>query len=294
VGGHGLQHAVEAGADHYAASQSLFCSGLGGLHTVSRQAHLMKRPILQQLTLVSLPPGLINSLTGQLQSGSGYNSAQGIILHNTYYCGYIIGPLAAYYIFTRVGFKATFITGLAVFTIATLSFWPSSSLVSFPGFSVSNILIGSGLAILQVAANPYVALAGPDELMESRLNFARGFQAIGQMVSPLLAIKVLFKRVGRPGLFSSQWLYLAISLSASLLGVVFYYVPLCEASNDDLELVASRREIRKGISKQAHVWRINIMLVVAIAGIFGMWLYIGAQEQLRYFWNDLMAEVKPG
>jgi fucose permease len=130
--------------------------------------------------------------------------------------------------------------------------------------------------------------------MESRLNFVRGLQAIGQLVSPLLVIKVLFKREGRPGLFRSQWLYLAISLWASLLGVIVYYVPLGEASDADLELVASRREIRKGISKQARVWGINIILLVAIAGIFGMWLYAGTQEQVRLFWDDLMAEVKPG
>jgi fucose permease len=241
-----------------------------------------------------LPPGLIHSLTTQLQSGSGYNSAQGIILHNTYYCGYVIGPLAAYYILTRVGFKATFIAGLALFTVATVSFWPSSSLLSFPGFSVSNILMGSGLAVLQVAANPYVALAGPDELMESRLNFARGFQVIGQIVAPLLADKVLFKRGGRSGLFTSQWLYLAISLWSSLLGVVFYYVPLSEASDDDLEVASTRREIRMGISKSARVWHVNIGLFVATTGMFSMWLYIGAQEQLRYFWNDLMTEAKPG
>jgi len=130
--------------------------------------------------------------------------------------------------------------------------------------------------------------------MESRLNFVRGLQAIGQMVSPLLVIKVLFKREGRPGLFRAQWLYLAISLWASLLAVIVYYVPLGEASDADLELVASRREIRKGISKQARACGINIILLVAIAGIFGMWLYAGTQEQLRLFWDDLMAEVKPG
>jgi fucose permease len=180
---------------------------------------------------------------------------------------------------------------LSVFTVATLTFWPSSSLLSFPGFVVSNILIGSGLSIIQLAANPFIALAGPEELMECRLNFGQGLQAIGTLVSPLLAIKVLFKHISRAGLFRSQWLYLAVSLWSSLLGVIVYYVPLCEASNADLERVAWQRS-RKGLSKHAKVCGIKIIPFVAFTGIFSIWLFIGAQEQLRYFWNSLMMEVK--
>lgn len=239
-------------------------------------------------------PGLLHSLTGRLQSLSDYSSAQSIALHNAYYCGYVIGPLASYYIFTRVGFKATFITGLGVFTVACLSFWPSSSLLSFAGLVVSNILIGSGLAILQLPANPFIALAGPDALMESRLNFSQGLQAIGAVVAPLIANKALFQQVNRAALFHSQWVYLAISLWASLLGIIFYYVPLSEASDDDLEHVARRQQIQTSLSRQTKVWGVTITAFVAVAGIFAMWLYLGSQQQLRYFWGDLMDDVKPG
>jgi fucose permease len=130
--------------------------------------------------------------------------------------------------------------------------------------------------------------------MEARLNFAQGLQAIGTMVSPLLTIKVLFKRVGRVGLFHSQWLYLAVSLWSSLLAVIVYYVPLSEAGDDDLEHFAMRRETRKGLNRRAKVFGINIVLFIAVAGGFAVSLFIGAQEQLRYFWNNLLIEVKPG
>jgi fucose permease len=241
-----------------------------------------------------LRSGLLHALTGELQSLTSYDSVQSIILHNAYYFGYVIGPPAVYYILVRFGFKSSFITGLGVFTVASLSFWPSSSLLSFPGFVVSNILIGGGLSILQVTANPYIALAGPDELMESRLNFAQALQAVGALAAPLLATKVLFKHVGRSGLFRSQWLYLAVSLWSSLLGIIFYYAPLSEASDDDLERVATLRDTRRGISKRAKVLGIHIIPYIAVSCIFVMWLCLGSQEQLRYYWNDLMAEVKPG
>jgi fucose permease len=239
-------------------------------------------------------PGLLHTLTSRLQSLSNYTPSQSLALHNAYYCGYIIGPLSSYYIFSRVGFKATFITGLGVFTVACLSFWPSSSLLSFPGFVISNLLIGCGLAILQLPANPFIALAGPDELMESRLNFSQGLQAVGAVIAPLLANKALFRTVTRAALFRSQWVYLGVSLWASLLGIIIYYVPLSEASDDDLEHVARQHENQRGLRNQTKVWRINIVPFVAVAGILAMWLYLGTQQHLRFFWGDIMGEVTPG
>lgn len=237
--------------------------------------------------------GLLGSLTNQLQELAGFSSAQSLGLHAAYWCGYFIGPIGGYFVLTRVGFKATFITGLAVFTVAALTFLPSSSLLSYPGFVVSNILIGSGLSILEVAANPFIALAGPDELMEARLNFSQGLQGIGSVLSPLLAVKVLFKHVGTTGLFASQWLYLAVGLWSSLLGVIFYYVPLSEASDDDLERVAFRREVRRGLCWRERVWGVRIIWAVAGLGIVAMWFYVGGQEQVGYFWTELVTEALP-
>ena len=53
---------------------------------------------------------------------------------------WLIGAVVPAFIF--LGWGLVNLTGLGVFTVAALSFWPSSSLLSFPGFVVSNILIG--------------------------------------------------------------------------------------------------------------------------------------------------------
>ncbi len=185
-------------------------------------------------------------------------------------------------------------TGLGVFTVASLTFWPSSSLLSFPGFVVSNILIGTGAAIIQVSANSFIALAGPDELMEARINFGQGLQAIGTIVGPLLALKVLFKTVSKAGLYRSQWLYLGIALWATLLGVIVYYVPLSEACDEDFEKVAKRHEFRTGLSTRTKVWHVRIIPFASTTGILLLWLYLGEQQALRFFWNALVNEVEPG
>jgi fucose permease len=238
---------------------------------------------------------VVNSTTHGVQNLVLYNSEQTLLIHNAYWMGYVLGPVCfGYWVLTRVGFKATFMTGLAIFTVASLSFWWLCFLISFPGFVVSNLFIGSGLSVLEVAANPFIALAGPDELMESRLNFAQGMQAVGVVVSPLIAVEVMFKNGGRAGLFNSQWVYLAAALWTSFLGVVFYYVPLSEASDEDLEKAAVLRESRLGLNPDARVLGINILWFTASLWILFMFLYLGAKEQLLFGWDGLIPEMVTG
>ena len=216
-------------------------------------------------------------------------------MFNAYWCAYFFAPLlVGYWILTRFGFKPTFITGLSVYTVGATAFWPSSVLLSFPGFFISNFIVALGSALLEVAANPFIALAGPEHLMEARLNFSQGLQAIGSVLSPLLATRVLFKDVERLGLFSTQWTYLAVALWASLLGLCFYYVPLSEAPDEAIESLAMRRVIAGKPHKWQRVWRCRILYLVTITAIFVMWLYVGVQEQLRFLWVPLMKEAKPG
>ena len=182
-------------------------------------------------------------------------------------------------------------TGLAIFAVASLTFWPSSSLLSFPGFVVSNILLGSGLSVLAIAANLFTALSGPEHLMESRLNFVQGIQGVGLAISPVLVEKVFFKQVTRAGLYNSQWAYLAISLWASFLGVVLYYLPLGEASDDDIEVMFEDHMSRKGLEGKKTVWGIQIAWFLFAVAIFEMLLYLGAQQMVYYNWGVLVQYI---
>ncbi len=211
-----------------------------------------------------------------------------------YGIGYLLGPLlCGYWVLTRAGFKATFITGLGILTIACLAFWPSAVLLSYPGFVVSTILVGAGLSILANAGNAFIALAGPENLMESRLNFSQGLEAVGSVIAPLLALNVIFKDFSNFLFLNGQWVFLAISLWSSFLGVVFYYVPLSEAGDEDLERVALQREVTRGLRTEWKVFKINIIWYISVTGIFFMFLYVGAQEHVWQIWDYLIQVFKP-
>jgi len=170
-------------------------------------------------------------------------------------------------------------------------------LLSYPGFFISNFIIATGLSTLEVAANPFIALAGPSHLSEARLNFAQGIQAVGSVLSPILAKRVLFVNLSRQSLFNVQWCYLAVALVVVALAVVFFYVPLSEAPDDELEAQAQQALLDVGLEAEASliVFGLHISARGALLafGTIGMFIYVGAQETISYFWAPISTELKP-
>ena len=235
--------------------------------------------------------GLLSILNQQFQIVVGINNAQAIGLHSAYYGAYIFAPLTfGRPIFKKWGFKAMFITGLCIYGIGTLVFWPAAVLASFPAFLISNFIVGLGVATLETAGNPFISLCGPPEYAEVRLNLSQGVQAMGSVVSPILAQKVLFKNVqDAPSLIDIQWTYLGIALFDVILAVIFFYLPIPEASDDDLEMISERRVsiyYRK-------VLGIPVIYMTLISGVFSQWCYVGGQEAVSGVYQQYVATVRP-
>ena len=194
------------------------------------------------------------------------------------------------------GFKATFILGLCIYGIGTICFWPSAVLASFEGFMFSHFVVGCGLAVLETAANPFIALCGPTEYSEMRLLFSQGFQAIGAVLSSLLAQKVFFanvkfrENVDSRTLIDVQWTYLAITLFCVVLALFFYYMPLPEVYDQELEEAARKIPVdprRRSIAG----WKLNSWSL-ALA-VLALWTYTAAQETVVIFFHGLLTVDLP-
>ncbi|KAL8886803.1 MAG: hypothetical protein Q9192_006426 [Flavoplaca navasiana] len=235
--------------------------------------------------------GLLSILNAQFQRIVQVSKGQAQGLHAAYFAAYFIAPFTfGRLVFNKWGFRQTFIVGLCVYGTGTMIFWPSAVLVSYPAFLVSNFIVGLGVSTLELGGNPFIALCGPAEYAEIRLNISQAVQAIGSVVSPILAQKVFFKSVtDASSLIDIQWTYLGIALFVIVLALIFYYLPIPEASDEDLQRLADERED----VNTRKVCGVTVPYLTLAFGVFSQFCYVGGQEAVAGVFLRYVDLVRP-
>ncbi|POR38557.1 L-fucose-proton symporter [Tolypocladium paradoxum] len=259
--------------------------------------------------------GLLNTLNTAVGAVNHMTTAQTLGLTSAYFGGgYFFGPLlVGEWILRRDehnrskrhenneaenvgGFKVTFIVGLCIYGIGTIIFWPSAVTNSYGGFMLSNFVVGFGLSVLEVGANAFMVLCGPPEYGETRLLLAQGVQGVGSVVSGLLAQKVFFKGINQDNtansmtLINVQWTYLGITLFCVVLALFFFYMPLPEVSDSELEQAANRLPLD---TKKKNIAGLQLRTVSLILAVFSQYLYVAAQESNSIFFRSLLVSIIP-
>jgi FHS family L-fucose permease-like MFS transporter len=123
-----------------------------------------------------------------------------------FFGAYFIGSLVYFIIsskfgdpISRIGYKRGILAGLVVSTIAAVLFYPAAALRIFPLFLIALFVLGLGFTLLQISANPYVAILGPAKTASSRLNLAQAFNSFGTTIGPILGGWLIFKFFGTRG-----------------------------------------------------------------------------------------------
>ena len=217
--------------------------------------------------------GLLDVLNAKFQTALNITAAKAGGLQGAYFGAYLIGPLTySGWIVRKFGYRWTFITGLCIYGVGALMFWPSAVYRSFGGFCGSLFIVGSGLSTLETSANPFIATCGPPRLSEFRLELSQSFQAVGSVVAPLLAARVFFTNADPNDLSKVQWTYLGIASFVFLLALVFFFSPIPEVTDADMALQAEQSSGLTGY--QDKPMRRQYKLFFGVAAQF---CYVGAQ-----------------
>jgi MFS transporter, FHS family, L-fucose permease len=124
-----------------------------------------------------------NTLLPHLRSVFELNYFQTTLIESTWFIGYLIASIPAAKLIERIGYKRSLTTGLAVMTIGSLGMVAAASLPSYGVTLASLFTVACGIALLQVAAHPYVAVIGPPESSESRLTLVQAFNTTGDVLA---------------------------------------------------------------------------------------------------------------
>jgi MFS transporter, FHS family, L-fucose permease len=138
--------------------------------------------------------GLLDVLNKHFQESLSVSRAHSAYLQAAYFGAYFLMALPAAWLMRRRGYKFGILLGLCLYALGALLFAPATLCGSFDFFLLALFVIACGLACLETAANPYVAIMGDPALAERRLNFAQSFNGLGSFIGPLIGGALFFSR----------------------------------------------------------------------------------------------------
>jgi len=118
-------------------------------------------------------------LIPHLKSIFDLNYAQVMLVQMAFFGAYAVFSIPSGLITERVGYKRMMVAGLLTMAVGALLFIPAANVPSFPLFLTALIILAAGITVLQVAANPYVALLGPAKSASARLTLTQAFNSFG-------------------------------------------------------------------------------------------------------------------
>ena len=228
---------------------------------------------------------LVDSLVPRLRELFTLSYAQAIMVQFAFFGAYFVLSVPASYILSKIGYKKGIILGLLTMAFGCLLFYPAASYRIFGVFILAYFILAGGMTILQVAANPFVAVLGSEEGASSRLNLSQAFNSLGTAIAPAVgALFILSDKIKTETEITNlsgeaKQLYLTAEASAvqkPFLGLAIFII-LIAGIFFFAKLPKLIDETHSGTYSEAFKNK-NLML-----GVLGIFFYVGAEVSIGSF-----------
>ena len=241
---------------------------------------------------------LVDSLIPRLRELFTLSYFQAGMVQFAFFGAYFLLSIPASYILSKIGYKRGIILGLLTMAAGCLLFYPAASYRLFGIFMLAYFILAGGMTILQVAANPFVAVLGSEEGSSSRLNLSQAFNSLGTAIAPAIgALFILSDTIKTKNEIASltetakeiylaseasavQTPFLGLGLFILFIAVIFLFAKLPKMMSE--ESVGTYSEAFKNK---------NLML-----GVLGIFFYVGAEVAIgsylvNYFLDMNLVDV---
>jgi MFS transporter, FHS family, L-fucose permease len=180
-----------------------------------------------------------------LQGIFSLSPAQAGLIQSAFFGAYFVVSLLYFLIsanlgdpLARIGYKNGIIIGLLTAAVGCTLFYPAAESVSYITFLLALFILAGGITILQMAANPYVALLGNADTSSSRLNLTQAFNSLGTTIAPIIGGKLIFESVGGKENMTAEAVktpYLFLAATLLLIAVIIYFAQLPKFTGEKIE-----------------------------------------------------------
>lgn len=204
----------------------------------------------------------------------------------SFYISYMVMAAPAGAVLRRTGYKKGMSLGLLVMACGSMLFLPAAGARSYQLFLAGLFIQGTGLAILQTAANPYVTILGPLESAARRMGIMGICNGVAGIIAPLIVGSVTLKDADevrdRVALLSGSakramldGLAHRVILPYSIIGAVLlvlaiwvFFSPLPEMHSDE-----TAEEVSGGQTAKTSIFQFPHLLL----GVLTLFLYVGVE-----------------
>lgn len=215
---------------------------------------------------------------------------QSYLVTFAFYIAYLVMSIPASFVLKRAGFKKGIMYGFFCMATGAMLFVPAALIRTYWFFLIGLFSIGTGLTILQAAANPYITIVGPIESAAKRISIMGICNKFAGIIAPLIFAAIILKSSDsvifeqlNVGAFSEAekdvvldglirrviWPYSILSIFLFAVGIFIRYSVLPEINQEE-----ENKEVETDDGK-SHTSILQFPYL--LMGVVAMFLHVGTQ-----------------
>ena len=200
--------------------------------------------------------------------------AQANMINFCFFGAYFIMGIPAGKVVQRFGYKSGMLLGFLVAAVGCFLFYPAATSRSYGLFLGALFVLATGIVLLQVAANPYVAILGPAKSASARLTLTQAFNSLGTYLAPLLGSALILSQLPKTvdGASAAPIDVTAVQVPYLIIGTVLLLISLL-LSRVHLPQIAHVSKEASAPAIPTRAWNYRHLLL----GVGGIFAYVGAE-----------------
>lgn len=225
-----------------------------------------------------------SQLIPYLKMACELTDTQSYFVASAFFAAFFFMAIPSSFVLKKTGFKNGMSVGLFVMALGALLFVPAAQTRNYPLFLTGLFVIGTGLALLQTASNPYVTILGPLESAAKRISIMGICNKVAGIVSVYILgsitlsnadeikAKLLVSTSQEKEIILSDLAskvitpYYIIAASLVALGLIFLKLNLPSVALEE-------KTNENNISNKTSIWQFPHLLLGALA----IFLYVGVE-----------------
>ncbi len=253
--------------------------------TQNKKSYLLSITIIGALFFIF---GFVTWLNGilipYLQIACELTNFQALFVAFAFYISYTVMALPSSWVLKKTGFKNGMMVGLLVMAVGTLLFIPAAQSRTYELFLLGLFIMGTGLAVLQTASNPYITIIGPIESAAKRISIMGICNKVAGAAAPLIlayyilsdgdafveslkSMDTAAKAIALDGLAARVIMpYIIMTVVLVLLGLMIRFSPLPEIEDE-------QEEVDESISSKSNIFQFPHLIL----GVLALFFYVGVE-----------------